>query len=497
MATSLTDNGAIVYQSSGNPIVDCFMLLVRGLSDDKLKIHLQHCWSFDPYLTVALIFNSRDRENGKKEKNISNRCMIWLRHNKFQTYSKNITTYVNLYGRWKDILYIASKCKNRSFEIDTISKQLIIDKQNLINNKSISLCAKWASSQQDKYDKQFNFAQDIAEKLYPNDSAKMKKYRTEILTPLRNEIKIVETLMASNRWTEIQYDKVPAVASKKLRNAFRKHDPVGYAKFLEQVSKGEKKIKTTGLLPHDLVAYYLNHNIQNIDETIELQWKQLVENVKTQGMLKNMLALVDVSGSMTCEFYNIQPIWVSIALGILIANCNEGFFANKVVTFHHNPTIFEIKGDSLYEQVNYIKRNMDSGLNTNFEAVFDLLINAGKMFNIPQENMPEKIVVLSDMQFDAASSSQILQESTLHNFILQKYSITSYKPPKFIYWNLSSNHDASFPVKSLSNNVAMISGFSEQLLKVFMNNDDFNPEKIVYEILEPYKVNVEIDAKDI
>jgi hypothetical protein len=92
------------------------------------------------------------------------------------------------------------------------------------------------------------------------------------------------------------------------------------------------------------------------------------------------------------------------------------------------------------------------------------------------------------MQFDAASSSKYLQENTLHNYIFNKYSTTQYKPPKFIYWNLSSNHDTSFPVKSLSNNVAMISGFSEQLLKVFMNNDDFNPEKIVYEILEPYKV---------
>jgi len=499
MSTTQTQNGAVVFQSSGNPIVDCFMSLVRGVSDETLKTYLHQCWNFDPYLTIALLFNTRDRANGKKEKNLGNRAMIWLRRNKFNTYKKNINKYIDLYGRWKDIVYIASKHNDNSFEIESIAQQLKKDKDELAkhNTKNISLCAKWAPSQQDKYDNSHNLAHNIADNLYPNDPKKMEKYRKTFLVPLRKQIKIVESYMTSNKWTEIQYDKIPAIASKKLRNAFQKHDPDGYNKYLKQVATGEKKIKVTGLLPHELVAYYLKNNVFQADETIELQWNELLRNVKEQGILKNMLAVIDVSGSMTDVFNNIQPIWVSIALGILIAKCCEGPFANKVITFHNKPSVFEIKGETLYEQVNYIKSNMDSGLNTNFEAIFDLLLNIGNMFSVPSHLMPDKIVVLSDMKFDAASNSSNIKEETLHTTIMNKYKHTTYSPPKLIYWNLSSNHDALFPVKAVTDNVAMISGFSEQLLKVFMNNDNFNAEKIVYEILEAYRLNVEIDENDI
>jgi hypothetical protein len=130
-------------------------------------------------------------------------------------------------------------------------------------------------------------------------------------------------------------------------------------------------------------------------------------------------------------------------------------------------------------------------------AVFDLILNAGKMFNIAKETMPKKLVVLSDMQFDIASCSDSLRETTLHEDIIIKYNNTAYTPPKFIYWNLSAQHNETFPVRALSNNVAMISGFSEQLLKVFMNSDDFNAESIIDEILKKYIIEVEIDLTDL
>jgi hypothetical protein len=158
-----------------------------------------------------------------------------------------------------------------------------------------------------------------------------------------------------------------------------------------------------------------------------------------------------------------------------------------------NPSFFDVKGDTLFEQITYLLKKMDAGFNTNFEAVFDLLLNTGKLFHIPPENMPDKLIVFSDMQFDEASGeSDRISESTLHDFIMQKYADTPYKPPKLIYWNLNATNDGTFPVKALSNDVAMISGFSEMLLKVFTNNDNLTPEAIVYEILRPYETEVEI-----
>lgn len=494
-----TANGALTYASSSNPIVDFFMLFVRGVSDELINTHMQACWQFDPIKTIALIFNARDRENGKKEKNISNRAMIWLKHNKFHTYSNNLVTYVTKYGRWKDAAYIALKHKKHTFEAKLFAEQLKKDKiavSDPATCNEVSLCAKWAPSEKDKIDKLCNIAHSIAEELFPDDPKKMEKYRKEYLVPLRKQIDIVETYMSNNKWSKIKYDRVPAVAMKRLRNAFEKHDQEGFAKYLKQIASGEKKMKVNGLLPHELVAYYLKNDVYKPDETIELQWKQLLDNIKSKGTLKNMLAIVDTSGSMTSEFYGIKPIYVSIALGILIGECNTGHFHKKIISFHSSPTLFEIKGNTLFEQVRNVRDNLPWGQDTNFEAVFDLLINAGKMFSIPPEEMPESVACLSDMQFNDAVTCKKMKEETLHETIVNKYIETIYKPPKFIYWNLSSNHTAVFPVRSLSENVAMISGFSEQLLKVFMNETDFNPEKIVYEILKEYEPFVVLDARD-
>ena len=475
-----TENGANALSSTGNSFVDFFVMLSRGISTDTITKYMDECWSKDPKKTVAIVFNARDRQNGKKEKNISNRCMIWLRRKKNNTYCKNILNYINKYGCWKDIVYISIKNPiNSDYEIDLIAKQLKEDKKNLLENKNISLCAKWASSQQDKNDKQTNTAHLIANKLFPDDNKKMEKYRKEYLTPLRKRIEIIESKMTANQWNEINYDKVPSIAMKKLNKAFMKHDAERYQQYLDSIKNNEKKMKIAGILPHELVKYYLDSNDYN--ETIELQWTALLDNVKSQGILKNMLPILDASGSMYNTKGSVAPIYPALALGILISKCVEGPFANKVIAFSEKPSIFEIKGETLFEQVQYIKNNIPVGLNTNFEAVFDLIITTAIMFNIKQEQMPETIVCLSDMEFDTACSlnNDISNSETLHKYIIKKYDSTIYKSPKFIYWNFNSEHDNIFPISTKSENVAMISGFSEQLLKVFMTNIDFNPENII------------------
>jgi hypothetical protein len=493
---TLTTNGALAYQTSSNPFVDFFMMFTRGITNDTIDKYMQLCWQEDPRKAIAIIFQGRDRQNGKKEKNISIRAMIWLRKNKYKTYQKNIANYIK-YGCWKDISYIAMKMPlNHSFEIELFAKQLEQDIQKLQNKKykDISLCAKWASSEKDKYDVSCNLAHSIALELFPDNVNVMQSYRKEILVPLRKHINIVEAYMTANKWKQIKYENVPAVATKRLRNAFKKHDEDGYNDFLKKVASGEKKMKTTGILPHELVNHYLQNKAY--DETIELQWKALVDNVKQQGLLNATIPIVDVSGSMmSYGTGNVTPIQVSIALGLLTAECTTGHFANKVISFHIDPSIHVIEGNTLQEKVNMI-RDIPAGLKTDFEAVFKMLINAGKTFNLSQEQMPEKLIVLSDMQFDEASYTG-LNECVLHDTITQKYAAAGYTPPKFIYWNLSSQHAETFPVKAVSPNVAMISGFSEQLLKVFMNSDNFDPESVVNEILSKYMLDVSIDDDDI
>ena len=107
-----TNNGGVALKSTNNIIVDYFMLFMRDLDIQTSHDYLEKCWKEDPKKTVAIIFNGRDRDKGKKEKKVANDAMSWLRKKKFTTYINNIKKYIEKYGCWKDLNYIGYKLKS-------------------------------------------------------------------------------------------------------------------------------------------------------------------------------------------------------------------------------------------------------------------------------------------------------------------------------------------------------------------------------------------------
>jgi hypothetical protein len=488
-----TENGAMSLKTSGNVIVDYFMMYSRTLKTHINYKYLEECWKINPYQTIAIIFNGRDRVNGKKEKKISNQSMLWLRVKKPETYKLNIMNYINKYGCWKDLLYISYFVNKINFELELIANKLKEDINLLNEDKPISLCAKWAPSENDRNDKRKKLAHKIASILYSyDDKYKMEKYRKEYLVPLRKKIQIVETMMCNNEWDKITYSNVPSIASKKYLDAFVKHDKDRYIKYLEDVRNGKAKINVTGILPHELLKYYLDNDEEN--ETIELQWKTIVDNIKSSGILKNAIPIIDMSGSMFNASNGDIPARCAISLGILISMCCEGSFNKKIISFSEIPTIVNLNSDSLFKCYKELLK-IPVGFNTNFISCSKLIVNLGNMFSIPDEKMPKKIFVLTDMQFDKANNNED-DLNTTYNHIIEIYKKNNYTPPKFIFWNLNSDHDETFPVNCNVEGTAMISGFSEQLLKIFMNHDEFNPLLIVEDVLTPYIKDIIIDEKE-
>lgn len=561
-----TENGAVALDTSGNHIVDYFMMYSRTLTKEENYQFLEKCWAINPQKTVAVIFNGRDRLKGKKEKTVSNQAMLWLRSNKPYTYMNNIITYVNKYGRWKDLLYICYENQggdgiiHKNYELTLFANKLqedlselkiqeirkesehvdidavsALDETSKTSKKTnnVSLCAKWAPSENDRNDKRKQFAKKIASILYgKEDTKKMEKYRKEYLVPLRKQINIVESLMCNNEWDKINYEGVPGVASRRLHNAFNNHDSERYCEYLAKVRSGDAKINVTGILPHELAGYYINlRNTQDEyeeNETIELQWKTIVDNVKNSSsggsgdsVLGNSLAIIDLSGSMFSASNGSIPAQVAISLGILTSQCCKGMFKNKFITFSENPELVSMIPDDLYAE--YTEKgiepslytcfksliSVDFGYNTDFVKCCKMIIEYGKEHNISDEDMPKKLFIYTDMQFDEATAetdeaTAETDESehkgcgieTLYKTIVKMFKAADYTPPKFIFWNLNSSHKESFPVNCKTEGTAMISGFSEQLLKIFMTYDEFKPELIVEEILAPYLPEIFIDDSE-
>ena len=545
-----TENGAVALDTSGNHIVDYFMMYTRTLTKEQNHQFLEKCWAINPQKTVAVIFNGRDRLKGKKEKTVSNQAMLWLRNNKPYTYMNNILTYVNKYGRWKDLLYICYENSgdgiiHKNYELTLFANKLredlmdlkiqemrdeeaattdvgdvgdgaaVTDKPKKIN--SVSLCAKWSPSENDRNDRRKQFAKKIATILYgKDDTKKMEKYRKEYLVPLRNKINIVETLMCNNEWDKINYEGVPRVASRRLHKAFSNHDSERYCEYLAKVRSGDAKINVAGILPHELANYYINlRNTQDEfeeNETIELQWKTIIDNIKNSSggssdILGNSLAIIDLSGSMFSASNGSIPAQVAIALGIITSQCCKGMFKNKFITFSENPELVSLIPDAEYAE--YIEKGtepslytcfkslveVEFGFNTDFVKCCEMIIKYGKDNNICDEDMPKKLFIYTDMQFDEATSDNTENNGieVLYKTIVKMFKASDYTPPKFIFWNLNSSHKETFPVNCKTEGTAMISGFSEQLLKIFMTYDEFKPELIVEEILAPYLSEIFID----
>lgn len=497
-----TWNGDTSYTTTNDPRLDLFFSgLVRMCNDDKLNNMVSLSWSKYPEDTVKLIIHSRDCRSGKGEKKVSYSAMLWLRKNKPLTYIMNLSKFLE-YGCFKDLLQLAALAQTHNLEplgadenyieLELLAEYLKddIEKYNKYGEKShISLASKWAPSEGKHFDINYGFVEELLGIIYPEITLKesKKKYR-KMLSTLRSHLNIIEKLTTEGKWDKIEYEKVPSKAHRLLRKAFLKHAPNEYGEYLNNLKLGKVKINITGTHPHELVKTYLFNN-QNIDETIEGQWKALVDRVKEKGSLSNTIAISDVSGSMTCN--NSLPLSVSIALGILIAQCSSGIFNNKLISFSESPQIHSLKGDNLRELISYTER-MDWGMRTNLDAVFNLLLNMANLTNLDSNNMIKNIVIISDMQFDSAVFDKKL---TCFQRARKSFTDAGYELPRVVFWNVNGTIE-SIPVQTHDSGSILVSGFSSELLKDLIENG-FNTDPIGFLLSVISKYDVEISKYEI
>eukprot|EP01118_Nematostelium_gracile_P007755 TRINITY_DN2535_c0_g1_i1.p1 TRINITY_DN2535_c0_g1~~TRINITY_DN2535_c0_g1_i1.p1 ORF type:complete len:535 (-),score=174.24 TRINITY_DN2535_c0_g1_i1:42-1478(-) len=443
---------------------------------------LQASWNENPLDTLKLIFQTRDCRGGKGEKLIFYNCLKWLATNHLETLKKNIE-HVPFFGTWKDLLTLVDspvEAEVLNLFVDQLKKDVEAmknpppkteSKEEQGENKpksvgGVSLCAKWAPTEGHKHDVTNKSARKLARKLFPKSKKPMAEYRKEYLVPLRKYLQVTEIKMTANKWDQINYQRVPSRCMNLERKAFAKHDQARFLEFLSLVKSGKASIKGKQMFPHELCNFYMTHR-GKVDEVVELQWKVIIDDILKGGVFKNSIVLSDVSGSMSGI-----PMQVSIALGLLISEVTAEPFKDVIITFHETPTFYKVTGQNLCERVSSIAAAPWGGT-TNFLAVFDLILARAKQANLAAADMPKRMFVLSDMQFDQADGGN--QYKTAHQVIKKKYAEAGYEVPTLVYWNLRANTN-DFPVSSNEAGVALVSGFSPSLLKLLMDEGELNAQ---------------------
>ncbi|OWM73403.1 hypothetical protein CDL15_Pgr026502 [Punica granatum] len=220
----------------------------------------------------------------------------------------------------------------------------------------------------------------------------------------------------------------------------------------------------------------------------ELQWKRMVDDLLKSGKLENCVAVCDVSGSM----YGI-PMEVSVALGILVSELSKEPWKGKVITFSESPQLHLIEGDDLAAKSRFVRHMEEWGYNTDFQKVFDLILKVAKNGKLSSDQIVKRIFVFSDMEFDQASRNPW---ETDYQVIKEKFRKAGYEDvvPQIVFWNLRDS--TSTPVCKDQDGVALVSGFSKNLLKIFLNNGgQISPDSVLLDAIsgEEYQKLVVVD----
>ncbi|KAK1362509.1 GPI inositol-deacylase PGAP1-like protein [Heracleum sosnowskyi] len=340
--------------------------------------------------------------------------------------------------------------------------------------KNISLAGKWCPTIDSSYDKHLLICASIAKKIFPRESDpeyediaddqyvfKVRhRLRKQVLVPLHEALKLPEVSMSAGEWSSVAYNRVASVAMKNYAKIFKDHDEQRFTKYLEDVKQGKSKIAAGALLPHEIVKSCLNPLTDNEEEktVAELQWQRMVDDMTKNGKLTNCIAVCDVSGSMEGT-----PMEVSVALGLLVSELSEEPWKGQVITFSEEPQLHIIKGNTLKEKCQFVK-NMHWQMNTDFQKVFDRILEIAVTAQLSQEQMIKTVFVFSDMEFDQASLNPW---KTDYKVIKKKFKKSGYRVPEIVFWNLRSS--SATPVKATQNGVALVSGFSKNLLTLFLD----------------------------
>jgi hypothetical protein len=477
----VNEKGALSLDTTSNACVDLFFKMTQDLHQNpNFEEWIDNSWEESPLDTMKIIFQSRDCRGGKGTKKTFINAMKYLSYEHPEWVEQNMSI-IPTFGRYKDWIELINE-NTRHQIIYLICKQLKEDIANMNEGNPISLLAKWIPSERKKLNKNNNITKSITKQLYgEHEKEPYKRFRKEYLTPLRYYLKIVENYTCSNRWEEIDFSIVPSCAMNRLKNAFQKHTPEKFADWLNAVKEGKSKINAKQLQPHELAKHYINRG--EYDEVVELQWQQIVENTSKLGNFEDSIVLSDVSGSM-----DGVPMEVSIALGILISSLTAEPFRNTVISFHTNPTVHIIPDSctTLQQKVECMKQ-VPWGGTTDLYKVFKLILNRANQYGLSPDQMPKRLYILSDMQFDTAI--EYSTKTVLEN-IDDMYSKTIYKRPDIIFWNLRSDTTIDFPVSESQKGVATISGFSPSILKNILNGDEITPYTIMRNVIDDERYSI-------
>lgn len=515
--------GSDTYSSTGSRVLDLSVQLNRGLDANTINAEVDGILGTGDVSamedTYVLAFQTRDIRGGKGERDLFYNMWKALHRNQPSVAAATLDL-IPEYGCWRDLVAMANNGPEvRKAIIELAVKQLNEDEAKVAADPaaSISLLAKWLPREHSNTQTDIQLAREIARALKPDSRKANEEYRKRVAA-LNKHLKTLEITLCGGKWTDIEPAKVPGRALKQYTKALLNQPVKGehgrkvpstdpdrvacaenFALHFAKAAKGEAKVKGADTVyPHELVkkvlasggySYYSTNGhdsctlSQEERDAIEAQWRAIVDKVKEGGQMNRTLAMCDFSGSMSGI-----PMNVSMALGLIIAECNTGVFKDTILTFDSTPTLHTFKSTGLVNRVNEVK-HLAQGTSTDFQAAYNLLLTHLKENGVRPGDEPTDLIVLTDMGWDAATRSgqysgytgrrhteavKTKEHETHLQIARRAFALAGevawgepFAPPRIIVWNLRAEYK-DFHATADEEGVLNVAGWSPSLLRVLI-----------------------------
>jgi len=452
-----TSNGMLARKSTANACVDLFFKIGAMRGKDVTKEFVA-AYAEDKEVALRIAQWVRDARGGAGEREIFRQILKYLDKHAPEDAARLLMKVPEI-GRWDDIFVVESKSnKYKAFEM----------LGNALREKN-GLAAKWTPRKGELAVEIRNFF-GMTPKFYRKSLVEMTK--------------VVEQEMCAKNWDGINFSHVPSVAAARYKKAFFRNTPE-YAKYVAELIKDPKdrtvqvKINSGAVFPYDVLKGVIGSYKNSYNSTelgaLQAQWDAL-ENFIGDA---NVLPLVDVSGSMTCPAgghgsnSKTTCLDVAVSLGLYVADKNKGKFKDTFLTFSGTPELLNLTGTIVQKCQQMSTSNW--GMNTDLVKAMKKILDTAVKGGVPQEEMPEMLLIMSDMQFDQCAKF----DDSAMKMIARKFEDAGYELPKIVFWNLNAADNV--PVKYDTRGVALVSGFSPAIMTAVLGGDPdkFTPEAMM------------------
>lgn len=470
---TLTENGAIQFNTTGNSCLDLFASIgsCREMAMNNPDILLKkfyEAFAVNPICAVSIVFWARAIREGAGERKVFEVIIEDLCKTQPQFIIDNLEAIVE-FGRWKDLAYVYEigngeiKNKIAYFWASQIATSSIFG--NIHSNDfkmPNALACKWLPKGTDLY-------KDVQNRLnYTNK--RMRQY-------IARYSNTVEQKMCAKNWKEINYSKIPSQALNLYKDAFLRNDKDHY---LNDITT--KRINAGAIYPHEILwnyakCYRYGGNNTELNETVEALWKAL-PNFINKDM--RFITICDCSCSMTSSVGKFNALSIARALSIYCSEKLEGSWKDKAILFSSEPQFIDCSQCKTLAEKNDEYKKFDDYSSTNLEAVFDLILEAAKNCK-DKTTIPTTILVLSDMQMNENYGAR---DVSFMEAMRAKYKLAGVDFPSVIWWNLCETNTGF--VDSKYDNVAFASGFNPKIMQAV-----FNGMKVEYDAEGNKKVKID------